>query len=234
MAADQSNDQTTIYGTQQTNLATGNDKESGHRNPNNGQKAPNTDGVTDTTSAGQDRHNKIMAAILTRFRNIVMAATEPLPKSAAIAQASLNTMTMNNEVSALIKEIENLLVLTREIKTLWIVGPLRKPGDASEKIREKELDENAAKVSKLYDTLVELEAENARRRNPAQQPIVATKDEQRTEVKTENNNARVKHEEQVFIVGIWGCKRPLIFVLRKASLTFLAAPDLSLVAKFVL
>jgi hypothetical protein len=50
-----------------------------------------------------DRHNKIMAAILTRFRNMVVAATEPLPTAAAIPQASLNAMTMNNEVSALVR-----------------------------------------------------------------------------------------------------------------------------------
>ena len=49
-----------------------------------------------------DRHNRIMAAILTRFRNMVLAATEPLPTAAAIPQASLNSMTMNNEVSALV------------------------------------------------------------------------------------------------------------------------------------
>ncbi|KAJ2978322.1 hypothetical protein NUW58_g7533 [Xylaria curta] len=49
-----------------------------------------------------DRHNKTMAAILTRFRNMVLAATDPLPTAAAIPQASLNAMSMNNEVSALV------------------------------------------------------------------------------------------------------------------------------------
>ncbi|KAI1277670.1 hypothetical protein F5Y07DRAFT_82456 [Xylaria sp. FL0933] len=115
-----------------------------------------------------DRHNKIMAAILTRFRNMVLAATEPLPTANPIPQASLNAMTMSNEVSALIKEIENLLVLSREIKQLWIAGPLRKPQDAEEKNLDKELDEKAAKVSKLYDTLVQLQNENAKK-NAAQQ-----------------------------------------------------------------
>lgn len=49
-----------------------------------------------------DRHNKIMAAILTRFRNMVIAATEPIPTAGAIPYASLNVMTMNNETSALV------------------------------------------------------------------------------------------------------------------------------------
>ncbi|KAI1155006.1 hypothetical protein F4825DRAFT_447911 [Nemania diffusa] len=143
-----------------------------------------------------DRHNKIMAAILTRFRNMVMAATEPLPTAAAIPHATLNAMTMNNEVSALIKEVENLLALNREIKQLWIAGPLRKPGDASQKNREKEIDEQAAKVSKMYNILVELEAETARKKNTAQQPVATAKDKQSVEVKKENANAHVKHENQ--------------------------------------
>ncbi|KAI1108060.1 hypothetical protein F5Y14DRAFT_131278 [Nemania sp. NC0429] len=114
-----------------------------------------------------DRHNKIMAAILTRFRNMVLAATEPLPTAAAIPQASLNNMTMANETTALIKEIENLLALSREIKKLWIAGPLRKPGDADEKTRERELDAQAAQVSGLYDDLVKLEIENENKRRAA-------------------------------------------------------------------
>ncbi|KAI0115894.1 hypothetical protein GGR51DRAFT_502506 [Nemania sp. FL0031] len=118
-----------------------------------------------------DRHNKIMAAILTRFRNMVAAAAEPLPDAAIIPQAALNAMTMESEASALIKEVENLLALTREIKQLWIVGPLRKPGNADEKNREKELDEKAHIVSKLHGNLVELQYEIARKRSVAQQAL---------------------------------------------------------------
>ncbi|KAI0540836.1 hypothetical protein GGR58DRAFT_459140 [Xylaria digitata] len=137
-----------------------------------------------------DRHNKIMAAILTRFRNMVLAATEPLPTAAAIPQASLNAMTMNNEASALIKEIENLLALNREIKKLWISGPLRKPGDADEKNREKEMDQKAAQVSKLYNTLVELESKSAKK-SAAQQPLVATEEAKAKE----DGDVQIKHED---------------------------------------
>ncbi|GAW21724.1 hypothetical protein ANO14919_112480 [Xylariales sp. No.14919] len=136
-----------------------------------------------------DRHNRIMAAILTRFRNMVLAATEPLPTSTAIPQASLNAMTMNNEVSALIKEVENLLALNREIKKLWIAGPLRKPGDADEKNLQKEIDEKASQVSKLYNTLVELEIEAARK--SATQKALAI-----AEVKKEDSYVRIKHESR--------------------------------------
>ncbi|KAI0200659.1 hypothetical protein F4808DRAFT_427437 [Astrocystis sublimbata] len=116
-----------------------------------------------------DRHERIVAAILTRFRNMVDAATAPLPSAPAIPHAALNSMVMHNESSALIHEIENLLSLTREIKKLWIAGPLRKPGDADEKSSEKVLDERAARVAKYYETLVMLERENAKKKNPAQQ-----------------------------------------------------------------
>ncbi|GAP87689.1 putative mediator of RNA polymerase ii transcription subunit 22 protein [Rosellinia necatrix] len=139
-----------------------------------------------------DRHNKIMAAILTRFRNMVLAATEPLPTAAAIPQASLNAMTMNNEVSALIKEVENLLALTREIKQLWIAGPLRKPGDADEKSRDKEMDEKAFQVSKLYNRLVELQSENTK--NATQQTPVVAEDGQHVDVKRDNGDVSIKYE----------------------------------------
>ncbi|RWA05874.1 hypothetical protein EKO27_g9230 [Xylaria grammica] len=120
---------------------------------------------------------------------MVLAATEPLPTSMAIPQASLNAMTMNNEVSALIKEVENLLALNREIKKLWIAGPLRKPGDADEKNLQKEIDEKASQVSKLYNTLVELESEAARKSATQKALVIA-------EVKKEDSYVRIKHESQ--------------------------------------
>ncbi|KAI1751484.1 hypothetical protein F4782DRAFT_505110 [Xylaria castorea] len=142
-----------------------------------------------------DRHELIIAAILTRFRNMVNAAGAPLPTAAAIPQASLNIMTMNNEAAALIKEVENLLALNREIKQLWITGPLRKPGDADEKNLEKVIDERAANVSKLYNTLVELQNEAAKKSAAQQQPPSAPEG-QRVDVKKENGEAPVKQEYQ--------------------------------------
>ncbi|KAI1367029.1 hypothetical protein F5Y08DRAFT_299811 [Xylaria arbuscula] len=141
-----------------------------------------------------DRHNRIMAAILTRFRNMVLAATEPLPNAAAIPQASLNSMTMNNEVSALIKEIENLLALNREIKQLWIAGPLRKPGDASEVSREKEIDERAARVTTLYNTLLEMERDAAKK-NDDQQAVDPSSSSSSAMKQEEAEEPHVKQEQ---------------------------------------
>ncbi|KAI8628734.1 hypothetical protein F5Y19DRAFT_112302 [Xylariaceae sp. FL1651] len=120
-----------------------------------------------------DRHNQIIAQILTRFRNMVLAATEKLPRTSIIPQASLNTMTMEQETAALIAEVENLLALNREIKTLWMRGPLRKPGDAAEQAREKELDQQAAKVAELQNHLIAMHNEAAKKM-PGRQPASAS------------------------------------------------------------
>ncbi|KAH7037870.1 uncharacterized protein B0I36DRAFT_72308 [Microdochium trichocladiopsis] len=97
-----------------------------------------------------DRHNRMIAQILTRFRNMVMAATEPLPRDGAIIEtAALNSMTMETETQALITEIQNLLTLNREIKALWIKGPLRRTGE--DDAREAELDRKAELVADLFN-----------------------------------------------------------------------------------
>ncbi|CAJ2509777.1 Uu.00g056770.m01.CDS01 [Anthostomella pinea] len=99
-----------------------------------------------------DRHQRAMAQILTRFRNMVMAATEPLPRTAIIEHAVLNRMTMETETRALITEVEGLLSLTREIKVLWMRGSLRQPGEDDS--REAEIDQKAFAVQELYRQLM--------------------------------------------------------------------------------
>ncbi|OTA60752.1 hypothetical protein K449DRAFT_383482 [Hypoxylon sp. EC38] len=97
-----------------------------------------------------DRHNRAIAQILARFRNMIMAATAPIPQTGnIIEQAALNRMTMETETAALISEVQGLLAITREIKALWIRGPLRQPGEDSS--REAEIDKQAETVTRLYD-----------------------------------------------------------------------------------
>lgn len=51
----------------------------------------------------------MIAQILTRFRNMVMAATEPLPRDGAIVEtATLNSMTMETETQALVCALPHL------------------------------------------------------------------------------------------------------------------------------
>ncbi|KAK6086453.1 hypothetical protein SCUP234_01146 [Seiridium cupressi] len=103
-----------------------------------------------------DRHNKAMAAIFRRFLNMTKAATALIPREGALDTEALNQMRMETETNAL-----NLLVITREIKALWIKGPLRKPGqDAAQ---QAELDAKALRVQELYNTLMAQRLEGQRR-----------------------------------------------------------------------
>ncbi|KAH6654663.1 hypothetical protein BKA67DRAFT_565909 [Truncatella angustata] len=108
-----------------------------------------------------DRHNKAMAAILRRFLNMTKAATAPIPKEGALDNEALNQMRMETETNALITEIQNLLVITREIKALWIKGPLRKPGEDA--AQQAELDAKALRVQELYNALMAQRTEGQRR-----------------------------------------------------------------------
>jgi hypothetical protein len=59
-----------------------------------------------------DEHNRAIAQILTRFRNMVIAATEQLPASGAVIEhASLNRMTMETESNALVRTFLSLIPL---------------------------------------------------------------------------------------------------------------------------
>ncbi|KAI2465928.1 hypothetical protein F4781DRAFT_434934 [Annulohypoxylon bovei var. microspora] len=98
----------------------------------------------------QDRHNRTIAQILTRFRNVITAATTPIAENSnAIEHAALNRMIMETETAALISEVQGLLAINRELKALWMRGPLHTPGENNQ--REAEIDRQAASVARLYD-----------------------------------------------------------------------------------
>ncbi|KAI1247327.1 hypothetical protein MGN70_011215 [Eutypa lata] len=110
-------------GSQQQQQQQQDDKEKGEENEE--------ETANDEPSDILDRHNKAMATILSRFLNMVNAATDPPPQGAVIEHASLNRLAMRTETAALVNEIQGLYVLNREIKGLWLQGPLRKPGEGS-------------------------------------------------------------------------------------------------------
>ncbi|RYP06454.1 hypothetical protein DL765_009490 [Monosporascus sp. GIB2] len=102
-----------------------------------------------------DRHNRTVAQILTRFRNVIGAATEPLPREGAVLEhAALNRFTMRTEMAALITEIQNLVALNREIKALWMRGPLRKPGENDG--LDAEIDRKSAAVADMYQKVMDM------------------------------------------------------------------------------
>ncbi|KAI0377152.1 hypothetical protein F5Y04DRAFT_285281 [Hypomontagnella monticulosa] len=127
-------------------------------------QAPNQD--EEQTKADElallDRHNRAIAQILSHFNGVVRAATEPLPKTGnVIEHAALNRMTMETETAALISEVQGLAAINREIKSLWIRGPLRKPGEDDG--REAQLDHQAKTVSDLFTQALKLRDEAIKR-----------------------------------------------------------------------
>lgn len=53
-----------------------------------------------------------------------------------------------------IAEVQNLLALSREIKSLWIQGPLRKPGENDARLAE--IDQKAVTVSEQLDQVLDM------------------------------------------------------------------------------
>ncbi|KAK3681763.1 hypothetical protein B0T22DRAFT_472792 [Podospora appendiculata] len=79
-----------------------------------------------------DRENKLIADILSAFRSLVLLGTENVDNIASTGQAGYNSMAIEITMNGLIKSTEDLLELTRQLRELWVVGPLKKPGEGDE------------------------------------------------------------------------------------------------------
>ncbi|KAB5517457.1 hypothetical protein GE09DRAFT_1157801 [Coniochaeta sp. 2T2.1] len=80
----------------------------------------------------RDREERLIAEMLANFRNLVMLATESVGNNASAAQAAYNAAAMEIETNGMIKCAEDLLQLTRTIRELLIIGPIRKPGEGEQ------------------------------------------------------------------------------------------------------
>ncbi|KAK8072658.1 hypothetical protein PG996_006006 [Apiospora saccharicola] len=111
-----------------------------------------------------DRHEKAIADILKRFLNMVVAATEPIDEGYTPEKASLNQMQMETETAALVKAIENLLGITREIRRLWMTGPLVSVATAESRDRERNvaIDAKVERVLTLFNQWLPLRLEKQR------------------------------------------------------------------------
>ncbi|KAI9742650.1 MAG: hypothetical protein M1818_003791 [Claussenomyces sp. TS43310] len=92
-----------------------------------------------------ERNNFLISELLTRFQNIVKLAPMPegeVTKQVAAAQAFQTKV----ETAALIKAAEDLLKLSRELKELWLFGPLRDLGEGDS---NPQMEEDAEKVEKM-------------------------------------------------------------------------------------
>ncbi|KAK3322945.1 hypothetical protein B0H66DRAFT_555539 [Apodospora peruviana] len=119
-----------------------------------------------------DRENKLIADVLSGFRGLVVHGAEKVDNIASIGQAGYNSMAMEILMNGLvrflphhpssfsliintrqkIKSTEDLLALTRRLRELWIVGPLKKPGDGDVEAAEG-MQEDAAAILELLTRL---------------------------------------------------------------------------------
>jgi len=101
-----------------------------------------------------DREGRIVADILERYRNVMLVATERISNRSNAGEAAYNSMHMDMETRGLIKSTQDLLALTRQLRELWVVGPLRKPGEG-EREAEDAMDREARCVVELLNGLRE-------------------------------------------------------------------------------
>ncbi|KAM3073626.1 hypothetical protein ACMFMG_004489 [Clarireedia jacksonii] len=99
-----------------------------------------------TTNALIDREERAIAALLTRFKNLVSLAALPAEDAFAKEIAAAEGLRMEVESNALTSAAEDLLKLTRELKELWIFGPLRDIGEGE---GEGAMEEDSKKVEEL-------------------------------------------------------------------------------------
>jgi hypothetical protein len=86
----------------------------------------------------RERSDRLIASVLKHFVNLVKLTTEPIDaSSASVGQAMSNSMAIDMETDALIQSVEELLQLTRLIRELIIIGPLRKPGEGEKEAEER-------------------------------------------------------------------------------------------------
>ncbi|KAK0127492.1 hypothetical protein ONS96_007027 [Cadophora gregata f. sp. sojae] len=110
-----------------------------------------------TTSSLVDREERAVAALLTRFKALVTLATEPVHDGATKEMAAAHGLQMEVEGSALIRATEDLLQLSRELKELWLFGPLRGIRDGE---GEGQMDSDSRKAGELVEAALTRAAEH--------------------------------------------------------------------------
>ncbi|KFX98855.1 hypothetical protein V490_02056 [Pseudogymnoascus sp. VKM F-3557] len=103
-----------------------------------------------STNELMEREQGIVDAMLLRFKNIIELATTnkgDVTSEVAAAQA----FQTNVETQALIRAAQDLLSLTREMKELWLFGPLRGFGEGEE---GGTIDDDSKKVVEMVETMI--------------------------------------------------------------------------------
>ncbi|PBP19794.1 hypothetical protein BUE80_DR009385 [Diplocarpon rosae] len=112
------------------------------------------EGAQRTTNSLVDRSERAVAALLTRFKTLVTLAAEPVQDGVAATKevAAAHALQMEVESSLLVRAAEDLLQLTRELKELWLFGPLR---EIKEGEGEGQMDEDSQRVGELVEGILE-------------------------------------------------------------------------------
>ncbi|APA15188.1 hypothetical protein sscle_14g099580 [Sclerotinia sclerotiorum 1980 UF-70] len=110
------------------------------------------EGTQHTTTALIDRQERAIAALLTRFKNLVVLAALPTEDAFAKETAAAEGLRMEVESNALTSAAEDLLKLTRELKELWIFGALREIGEGE---GDGEMEADSKKVAELIEKQLE-------------------------------------------------------------------------------
>jgi len=103
-----------------------------------------------TADTLNERTDFLISEMLTRYSNIIKLAPNPSGEvtKEIVAQQSFQ---MKVETAALVSAAEGLLKLGREMKLLWLAGPLRDVGEGES---NPEMDANAKKVQDLIEQIL--------------------------------------------------------------------------------
>ncbi|TLD19712.1 hypothetical protein PspLS_09649 [Pyricularia sp. CBS 133598] len=106
-------------------------------------------------SSLMDRHQAAITDITKHFGELVIGLSAPVTaEDADTATSAQQAMRMQLESNALIASIEHLLSLTRQVRELWLVGPLLKPGEG-ERAADGQIDEQVESMTKILNELRE-------------------------------------------------------------------------------
>ncbi|XWW97544.1 hypothetical protein V2A60_005528 [Cordyceps javanica] len=109
---------------------------------------------------GEDRHwsethNRLIAAILTHYRTLMMLATvqaEDDQENATPEAMAVAGIAMKMEFDGLYSSVKELLTLSRKIKELWVFGALGQQ-DPSRAARDARIEHDVAAVAELLNGL---------------------------------------------------------------------------------
>ncbi|KAK4118571.1 hypothetical protein N657DRAFT_651124 [Parathielavia appendiculata] len=86
------------------------------------------------------------------FRDLINTAAAPVDNTASTGQAAYRSMALQTIISGIVKSTEDLLSLTRKIRELWVVGPLKAPG-AQDAEAEQAMQQDAEHVFAMLNAI---------------------------------------------------------------------------------